>query len=153
MFTEGGALSGSQGPKFLHIPLPFLTLPEQFTTCDTLIDLVAVEIASRMTPENVVEEMFCNPPPCILSPFVLTMLLTNEPAQLALSLEEWISSGRIATMITSTPSCRRYLRRLPLGGVHQILLFSGHVLKVFFNKFDWLEWLFNGCHFGQMYPV
>lgn len=64
MPTKGGTLSGSQGLEFLYIPLPLLTLLEQLATCDTLIDLVATEIISHMTPENVIEEMFCDPPPC-----------------------------------------------------------------------------------------
>ena len=69
MLTEGGALSSSQGPKFPRVTLSRLTQPEQLTTCDALIDLVATEIASYLTPENVVGEMFCDPPPCVPFPF------------------------------------------------------------------------------------
>ena len=64
MLTKGGIISGSQGLKFPYVTIPRLTLSEQLAACDALIDLVAAEIISHMTPENVVEEMFCDPPPC-----------------------------------------------------------------------------------------
>ena len=69
MLTEGGALSGSQGSKFLRVTLSRFTPPVQLITCDALIDLVATEIASYLTPENVVGELFCDPPPCAPSPY------------------------------------------------------------------------------------
>ena len=68
MPTEGGALSGLQGLKFLHVSLPHLTPSEQLSVCPALIDLVATKIASNMTPENVVDEMFCGPPLCVPFP-------------------------------------------------------------------------------------
>ena len=40
-----------------------------------------------MTPENVVEEMFCDPPPSVPVPSPLATSLTVEPAQLELSIE------------------------------------------------------------------
>jgi hypothetical protein len=69
MLIEGGTLSGSQGLRFLCVSLSRLTPSEQLAACDALIDLVATEIASHMTPDNVVDEMFCNPPPCV--PFLI----------------------------------------------------------------------------------
>lgn len=68
MLTKRGPWFGSQGLKFLCVTLLHLTPPKQFAMCDALIDLVATEIISYMTPENVVEEIFCDPPPCVPSP-------------------------------------------------------------------------------------
>jgi hypothetical protein len=69
MLIEGGTLSGSQGLRFLHVSLSRLTPSEQLAACDALIDLVATEIVSHMTPDNVIDEMFCDPPPCV--PFLV----------------------------------------------------------------------------------
>ena len=52
---------------FLYVSLSRLTPSEQLATCDILVDLAATEITSNMTPENVVDEMFCYPPPCVPS--------------------------------------------------------------------------------------
>ena len=67
MPTEGGTASGSQGLMFLHVSLSHLTPSEQLAAGGALIELVATEIASHMTQENVIDEMFCDPPPCVPS--------------------------------------------------------------------------------------
>ena len=66
MLIKGGTVSSPQGLRFLRVSLSCLTPSEQLAACDALIDVVATEITSHMTPDNVVDEMFCNPPPCAL---------------------------------------------------------------------------------------
>jgi hypothetical protein len=102
---------------FLHVSLSCLTPSEQLATCDILVDLAAIEITSNMTPENVVDEMFCYPPPCVPSPAPIHTSLTTEPAQPKLFIEGWRSSGKTVAMVTFGPSCRRCLMVLPPGRV------------------------------------
>ena len=77
MPSKGNTLLGSQGLKLPHVPLPHLTVMEQLTTCDALVNLVTTEIISHMTPKNVVEEMFYDPPSYILFPIPICHITDN----------------------------------------------------------------------------
>ena len=77
MLTKRGTLSGSQGPIFLCVSLSRLTPSEQLTACNALVDLAAAEIVSNMTPENVVDEMFYDPSPCVPSPAPIQYVADN----------------------------------------------------------------------------
>ena len=61
--------------------------------CNVLVDRLSAEIISSMTPENVIEEVFCGLPPCVSFLLPLTNSLITKPAQLMLSIEGWRSSG------------------------------------------------------------
>lgn len=62
MFAQGSAPCGTQGLKSLCDRSWPLTPSRQLNTCDALVDLAANEIISQLAPENVVEEVFWNPP-------------------------------------------------------------------------------------------
>jgi hypothetical protein len=68
---------------FLYVSLPCLTPSEQLAACDALIDLAAIEIASHMTLENVIDEIFCDPPPYVPFPALVDYVADNmtQPSQ------------------------------------------------------------------------
>jgi hypothetical protein len=80
MPAERGTLSGSRGLMFLYVSLPCLTPSEQLAACDALIDLAAIEIASHMTLENVIDEIFCDPPPYVPFPALVDYVADNRPS-------------------------------------------------------------------------
>ena len=115
----------------LHVSPPRPTV----SVCSVLVNRLNSEITSSMTPENVIEEIFCGPPPCVPFLFPLARSLITKSGQLTSSVEGWKSSAQIATIIIFAPSCRRCLKKLPMGGNHKSFPPSSSVSVDFIHEF------------------